>query len=139
MEALTARLQGTGSGRLYCPRAATTKGVVPCTSEQCFKPYSPRTRYCHGQLPVSSRRLQIFLQFRLGCHGLSIAAGRLAGAGQGHMHALAPLRQQHANLRHTSYSESDSWGFALIQSFETYVIDYPNLIKNFNMTLWYTV
>ena len=65
----------------------------------------------------------VFLQFRLGCHGLPIATGRLAGAG--HMHvdkanrvcwlatvvllamkcimvlectALAPLRQQHADL-----------------------------------------
>ena len=62
-----------------------------------------------------------FLQFRLGCHGLLIATGRLAGAGhvgranrvclacnsggvgdEKHMifecTALAPLRQQHADL-----------------------------------------
>ena len=62
-----------------------------------------------------------FLQFRLGCHGLPIATGRLAGAGhvdranrgflacnsgaigdEKHMvfecTALAPLRQQHANF-----------------------------------------
>ena len=32
-------------------------------------------------LPVSGRRMQRFLQFRLGCHGLPIAIGRLAGAG----------------------------------------------------------
>ena len=35
-------------------------------------------RYC--QLPVSRRRMQRFLRFRLGCHGLPIATGRLAGA-----------------------------------------------------------
>ena len=33
------------------------------------------------QLPVSGRRMQRFLQLRLGCHGLPVAAGRLAGAG----------------------------------------------------------
>ena len=34
VEALTARLQSTGSGSLYCPRAAPTQGVVSCTYEQ---------------------------------------------------------------------------------------------------------
>ena len=65
--------------------------------------------------------MQRFLQFRLGCHGLPIATGPLAGAGrvgranrvclacnsggvgdEQHMifecTALAPLRQQHADL-----------------------------------------
>ena len=65
--------------------------------------------------------MQRFLQFRLGCHGLPIATGRLAGAGHvdranrvclacnsgaigdvKHMifecAALAPFRQQHADL-----------------------------------------
>ena len=51
----TARLQSTGSGSLYCPRAAPTQGVVACTDEQWFKPYSVRRRYC--QLPVSRRRM----------------------------------------------------------------------------------
>ena len=75
----------------------------------------------HCQLPVSGRRMQRFLQFRLGCHGLPIATGRLAGAGhvdranriclacnsgaiigdEKHMifecAAIAPLRQQHAD------------------------------------------
>ena len=111
-------LAGTGSGSLYCPRAAPTQGVVSCTYEQWFKPYSLRRRYC--QLPVSGRRMQQFLQFRLGCHGLPIATGRLAGTG--HVDranrvclacnngaigdeilffecaALAPLRQQYADL-----------------------------------------
>ena len=76
MEALTAHLQSTGSGSLHCPRAGPTQGVVPCTYEQWFKPYSLRRR-----IPVSGRHMQRFLQFRLGCHGLPIATGRLAGAG----------------------------------------------------------
>ena len=79
VEALAGHLQGIGSGSLYCPRAAPTQVVVSCTYEQWFKPYSPRRRYC--QLPVSGRRMQQFLQFRLGCHGLPIATGRLAGTG----------------------------------------------------------
>ena len=67
------------------------------------------------------RRMQRFLQFRLGCHGLPVAIGRLAGAGhvdranrvclacksgaigdEKHMifecAAMALLRQQHADL-----------------------------------------
>ena len=54
VEALTACLQSTGSGSLYCPHAAPTQSAVSCTYEQWFKPYSPRRRYC--QLPVSGRR-----------------------------------------------------------------------------------
>ena len=50
VEGLTGHLQGTGSGSLYCLCAAPTRGVVLCTYEQWFKPYSPRRRYC--QLPV---------------------------------------------------------------------------------------
>ena len=119
VEPLTGHLQGTGSGSLYCPRAAPTQGVVSCTYQQWFKPYSPRRRYC--QLPVSGRRMQRFLQFRLRCHGLPIATGRLAGTGHmdranrvclacnsgaigDEMHmvfecaTLAPLRRQHADL-----------------------------------------
>ena len=79
VEALTGHLQGTGSGSLNCPRVGPTQGVVSCTYEQWFQPYSPRRRYC--QLPVSGRRMQQFLQFKLGCHGLLIATGRLAGTG----------------------------------------------------------
>ncbi len=77
VEALTVQLQDVGSAALYCPRAPT-RGVVSCTCEQWFRPYSLRRRYCH--LPVSGRGMQRFLQFRLGCHSLPIAAGRLAGA-----------------------------------------------------------
>ena len=113
VEALTARLQSTSSGSLYCPRAAPTQGVVSCTYRQWFKPCSPRRRYC--QLPVSGRRMQRFLQFRLGCHGRLADAGHAgrasrvclacnSGAVGGERHmifectALAPLRQQHADL-----------------------------------------
>ena len=119
VEALTARLQSTGSGSLCCPRATPTQGVVSCTYEQWLQPYSPRRRYC--QLPVSGKHMQRFLQFRLGCHRLPVATGRLAGAGhvdranrvcltcnsgavgdEKHMisecTALASLRQQHTDL-----------------------------------------
>ena len=119
VEALTVRLQSTGSAGLYCPRVAPTQGVVSCTYQQWFRPFSMRRRYC--QLPVSGRRMQRFLQFRLGCHRLPVAAGRLAGAchvdrahrfclacnsgavgDERHMifecAALAALRQQHADL-----------------------------------------
>ena len=34
VEALTAHLQSTGSGSLYCRRAAPTQGVVSCTYKQ---------------------------------------------------------------------------------------------------------
>ncbi|DBB01575.1 TPA: hypothetical protein ACH3X1_000223 [Trebouxia sp. C0004] len=76
VEALTVQLRDMGSAALYCPRAA--RGVVSCTYEQWFRPYSLRRRYCH--LPVSGGRMQRFLRFRLGCHSLPIAAGRFAGA-----------------------------------------------------------
>ena len=62
---------------MYC--AAPSQGVVSCTYEQWFRPVSPRRRYC--RLPISGRRKQRFLQFRLGCHALPIATGRLAGSG----------------------------------------------------------
>ena len=77
VEALTAQLQDMGSGALYCPCAAPTHGVVSCTYQQWFRPYCLRRYCCH--LPISGRRMQRFLQFRLGCHGVPIAAGRFAG------------------------------------------------------------
>ena len=151
VEALTAHLQSTGSGSLYCPRAAPTQGVIACTYEQWFQPYSPRRRYC--QLPVSGRRMQRLLQFRLGCHGLPIAIGRLAGAGrvdranrvclacnsgaigdEKHMifecAAIAPLRQQHADLftprtdtMRSFFAQQDHLGFL------NYVIDCLNFMN----------
>lgn len=80
MYALTEHLTCVGSGSVYCPRVAPSQGVVTCTYEQWFRPFSPHRRYSNCQLPVSGRRMQRFLQFRLGCHALPIATGRLAGA-----------------------------------------------------------
>ncbi|DBA96107.1 TPA: hypothetical protein ACH3X1_001601 [Trebouxia sp. C0004] len=40
VEALTVQLQDMGSAALYCPHAAPTQGVVSCTYEQWFRPYS---------------------------------------------------------------------------------------------------
>ena len=48
---LTAQLQDMGNGALYCSHVAPIQGVVSCTYEQWFRPYSLRRRYC--QLPVS--------------------------------------------------------------------------------------
>ena len=64
---------------VYYLNESLTKCLTSLTSripEQWFKPYSLHRRYC--QLPFSGRRMQRFLQFRLGCHGLPIATGRLA-------------------------------------------------------------
>ena len=79
VDALTERLTCVGPGRMYCPRVASSQGVVSCTYKQWFRPVSPRRRYC--RLPVSGRRMQRFLQFRLGCHALPIATGCLAVSG----------------------------------------------------------
>ena len=56
---------------------APSAGIVTCTYHQWFLPFSKRRRYC--QLPVSARRMQRFLQFRLGSHSLPIATGCFAG------------------------------------------------------------
>ena len=82
VDALTGRLTCVGPGSVYCPRVAPSQGVVSCTYEQWFRPFSPRRRYC--QLPVSGGRMQRFLQFRLGCRALPVATGRLAGADHVH-------------------------------------------------------
>ena len=128
---LTEQLQGMGSGALYCPRVAPTRGVVSCTYEQWFGPYSLRRRYCH--LPVSGRRMCRFLRLRLGCHGLPVAAGRFAGAAhvdraervclfcdsgavgdERHLVfncvALAPLRSQHTGLFTSNTDTMGSFG-----------------------------
>ena len=78
--ALTEQLQDVGGGALYCLCAAPTQGIVSCTYEQWFRPYSLHRPYC--RMPVSGGRMRHFLRFRLACHGLSIAAGRFAGANQ---------------------------------------------------------
>ena len=77
IEALREHLRGTHSHALHCPTAAPSAGVVSCTYHHWFRPYSKHRRYC--QLPVSGRRMQRFLQFRLGSHNLPIVAGRFSG------------------------------------------------------------
>lgn len=118
MKLLDTNLQGVNDFHLYCPRVAPTVGVVSCTYHHWFQPYSRRRRYCH--LPVSGRRMQRFLQFRLSSHSLPIVTGRFAGqhvpradrlcshcangsvADEMHVifecHALQPVRQQYATL-----------------------------------------
>jgi len=119
VELLQQHLQGVNAFGLHCPRAALSAGVVSCTYHQWFRPYSKRRRYC--QLPVSGRRMQRFLQFRLASHGLPIVTGPFSGgqhvaradrvclhcggtsiADELHMvlecAALQPLRQQYATL-----------------------------------------
>ena len=81
VEAMRERLRGTHGYALHCPRAAPSAGVVSCTYHHWFKPFSKRRRYC--QLSVSGRRMQRFLQFRLGSHNLPIVAGRFSGGLQG--------------------------------------------------------
>ena len=116
---LITQLQDMGNGALYRPRMALSRGVVSCTYQQWFRPYSLRRHYCH--LPVSGKRMRRFLQFRLGCHRLPIDAGRFAGAAHGDRAqrvclfcnsgavgderqlmfdcvALAPWRSEHAGL-----------------------------------------
>ena len=78
IEALRQHLGGTHDYALHCPRAAPSVGVVACTYHHWFRPFSQHRRYC--QLPVSGRRMQRFLQFRLGSHQLPIVLGRFAGA-----------------------------------------------------------
>ena len=81
VEALTGRLQGTGSGSPYYPRAGPAQGVVSCTYEQWLKPYSPRGLHVGGIVNFLFLGDAVHVQFRLACHGLPIATGRLAGAG----------------------------------------------------------
>ena len=71
------RLGSTNDYALHCPRAAPSVGVVACTYHHWFRPFSQHRRYC--QLPVSGRRMQRFLQFRLGSHQLPIVLGCFAG------------------------------------------------------------
>ena len=109
MELVHTDLQGVNDFALYCPRAAPSIGVISCTYHHWFQPCSKRRRYC--QLPVSGRRMQRFLQFRLSSHSLPIVTGRF-GVGSHcadrsvademqvvfECHALRPCRQQYAAL-----------------------------------------
>ena len=119
IQLLHGSLQGVHDFDLYSPRSAPSAGVLSCTYHHWFRPYSKRRRYCH--LPVSARRMQRFLQFRLASHKLPIAIHRLAGgprvnradricthcgsgsiADEFHLvfecNLLQPLRQQYASL-----------------------------------------
>ncbi len=123
MEALRQHLGGTHDYALHCPRAAPTVGVVTCTYHHWFKPFCKHRRYC--QLPVSGRRMQCFLHFRLGSHKLPIVVscfargqhvaranrvcthcGGMAVADELHVifnfPALQPLTQQYAPLVSTN-------------------------------------
>ena len=113
----TLDLQDRWAGGSACPAGVQQYGHIACTplTRQSICVDSI-VRYC--QL---GRRMQRFLQFWLGCHGLPNAAGRLAGAGhvdranrvcltcnsgaigdEKHMifecTALSLLKQQHAGL-----------------------------------------
>ena len=77
VEALRQHLSGTHDYAMHCPKAAPSVGVVARTYHHCFRPFSRHRRYY--QLPVSGRRMQQFLQFRLGSHWLPIVLGRFAG------------------------------------------------------------
>ena len=119
IQLLHGSLQGVHDFGLYSPRSAPSAGVLSCTYHHWFRPYSKRRRYCH--LPVSARRMQRFLQFRLASHKLPVAIHRLAGgprvnradricahcgsgsiADEFHLvfecNLLQPLRQQYASL-----------------------------------------
>ncbi len=76
VKAMRQHLGGTHDFAMHCPRAAPTSRVV-CTYHHWFKPFSQCRRYC--QLPVSGRRMQQFLQFRLGSHQLPVVLDRFAG------------------------------------------------------------
>ena len=75
MELFLGQLQNSRDFALHCPRSASSRGVVSCT-------YHTRVvRACenckmYSQLPVSGRRMQRFLRFRLSCHALPNVAGR---------------------------------------------------------------
>ena len=77
VDALKAHLRGPAPTVSCCPRQARSSGIVQYTYDQWFRPFSARRRYCH--LPVSGKNMQLFLQFRLGCHELPVATGRRSG------------------------------------------------------------
>ena len=62
---------------MCCPRQAPSCGVVRCTYDQLFQPFSAHRRYC--QLPVSGKNPKRCLQCRLGCHKLPIATDNCNG------------------------------------------------------------
>ena len=144
-ELLQQHLKGTHAYAVHCRRTAPSVGIVSCTYHHWFKPYSKTRRYC--QLPVSGRRMQCFLQFRLASHGLPIVTGRLPGgqhvdrahrvyvrcaglsiANELHMvyecPALQPLWQRYAPLFYTDWH---SEVFLCTEGSHTGLQGYPTL------------
>ena len=98
------------------PRVAPSQGVVQCTYVNWFLPSQAKFRSCY--FPAAAHRVQKFLAFKLGCHGLPVAMGRRSGIPRSarlcpHCHDgnlgdelhmvfecsfLQPLRVQYANL-----------------------------------------
>ena len=74
IDALKADLAASETAVLYCPHQAPSSGVVEYTNAQWFQP--PRARRLYCQLLVAGRNMKGFLRSRLGCHRLSLAAGR---------------------------------------------------------------
>ena len=53
------------------PRVAPSQGVVQCTYVNWFLPSQAKFRSCY--FPAAAHRVQKFLAFKLGCHGLPAA------------------------------------------------------------------
>ena len=56
------------------PRTAPTRNAKLCTWHNWFRPFNTSNPYF--LLPVSGKRMQRFLRFRLSCHSLTIETGR---------------------------------------------------------------
>ena len=59
------------------PRVAPSQGVVQCTYVNWFLPSQAKFRSCYFR--AAAHRVQKFLAFKLGCHGLPVAMGRRSG------------------------------------------------------------
>lgn len=69
------RLSRVWDEQHVCPRTCPSMGARLCTYYRWFfpshQPYRLSSRHPHVlRLPLSARRLQTFLRFRMGCHGL---------------------------------------------------------------------
>ncbi|DBA96093.1 TPA: hypothetical protein ACH3X1_001588 [Trebouxia sp. C0004] len=87
VEALRQHLGGTLDYALHCQQPLLLGLLHAHTT--IGKPFSQHRRYC--QLPVSGRRMQRFLQFRLGSHQLPIDLGRFGGG----QHVAKPIGSAH--------------------------------------------
>ncbi|DBA89114.1 TPA: hypothetical protein ACH3X1_016285 [Trebouxia sp. C0004] len=109
------------------PRVAPSQGVVQCTYVNWFLPSQAKFRSCY--FPAAAHRVQKFLAFKLGCHGLHIAMGRRSGIPRSarscpHCHDgsvgdelhmvfectfLQTLRVQYADLFQTTSKQCDNF------------------------------